>query len=46
MDEDDHILYSPLSSTKAQSPYIVIGFTPLKRFLKAEVSPSKSKGIS
>ena len=45
MDEDEHIFYSPLSSTKAQKPYIVLGFTPIKRFSQLEVSP-KSKGTT
>lgn len=44
MDEDDHILYAPLSSFKAIKPFIVLGFTPQKRF--SEGSPSKSKGVT
>lgn len=43
MDDDEHIFYSPLASTKARNPYIVLGFTPIKRFSQQEVSP-KGKG--
>lgn len=31
-DLEEHIFYSPLNGYKAHKPFVVLGFTPLKKF--------------